>query len=237
MANENLFDDKAEFYNARPNYPKECIDYLIGRLGLDSQSVIADIGAGTGKLTLPFLHTVAFAYAVEPNDDMFGELQKNLSVFSNIKFMHSMAENTGIPQSTCDAVVVGTAFHWFDKKEFFAECKRILRDNKMVAILRISNNTDADKQLDRMWHHTEEDLQSAKAFLGDGFLEHVQFEYSEPFDEDRYIRFLLSSATAPTPGEERFKEYIEKCKTVYRKHFGDEIAHLPFVVNCFIGKM
>ena len=84
MANENLFDGKAQSYNARPNYPKECIDYLIERLKLNSQSVIADIGAGTGKLTLPFLHTVALAYAVEPNDDMFGELQKNLSTFSNV---------------------------------------------------------------------------------------------------------------------------------------------------------
>lgn len=130
MANENLFDDKAEFYNARPNYPKECIDYLIERLKLNSQSVIADIGAGTGKLTLPFLHTVAVAYSVEPNNDMFDELQKNLSAFSNIKFMHSMAENTGIPQDACDAVIVGTAFHWFDKEGFFAECNRILRGNK-----------------------------------------------------------------------------------------------------------
>lgn len=55
MANENIFKGKAQFYNSRPTYPQECIDYLINKFSLNSDSVIADIGAGTGILTKPFL--------------------------------------------------------------------------------------------------------------------------------------------------------------------------------------
>lgn len=79
MANENNFSGKAQFYNSRPTYSKECIDYLVNKFNLISNSVIADIGAGTGILTTPFLDFGCSAYAVEPNDDMFSELSKNLS--------------------------------------------------------------------------------------------------------------------------------------------------------------
>ena len=235
MANEHNFSGKAQFYNSRPTYPQECIDYLVNKFGLSSNNVIADVGAGTGILTKPFLNMGCSAYAVEPNDDMFTELSKNLSQYSNVILLKTSAEKTEIPENSCDAVVVGTAFHCFDKNKFRSECERILKNKKHIAILRISNNTDADKEIDKMRHYTEQDIQSAKEFFRDGFFEHIKFEYYEAFDEDRFINNLLSSATAPLPSDARFDDYVEKCRTVYSKHFENGIAHLPFVVNCFVG--
>ena len=237
MANEHNFSGKAQFYNSRPTYPQECIDYLVNKFGLSSNNVIADVGAGTGILTKPFLNMGCSAYAVEPNDDMFTELSKNLSQYSNVILLKTSAEKTEIPENSCDAVVVGTAFHWFDKNKFRSECERILKNKKHIAILRISNNTDADKEIDKMRHYTEQDIQSAKEFFRDGFFEHIKFEYYEAFDEDRYINNLLSSAAAPLPSDARFDDYVEKCRTVYSKHFENGIAHLPFVVNCFVGSL
>ena len=237
MANEHNFSGKAQFYNSRPTYPQECIDYLVNKFGLSSNNVIADVGAGTGILTKPFLNMGCSAYAVEPNDDMFTELSKNLSQYSNVILLKTSAEKTEIPENSCDAVVVGTAFHWFDKNKFRSECERILKNKKHIAILRISNNNDADKEIDEMRHYTEQDIQSAKEFFRDGFFEHIKFEYYEAFDEERYINNLLSSATAPLPSDARFDDYVEKCRTVYSKHFENGIAHLPFVVNCFVGSL
>ena len=237
MAKENQFTGKAKFYSGRPNYPQECIEYLIDKFELKNDGVIADIGAGTGILTKSFLDIGYSVYAVEPNGDMFGELQRNCAHYPNAIVFNTTAENTNILENTCDAVVVGTAFHWFEKDKFREECNRILRGKKMVAILRISNNTDADKEIDKMRHYTEQDIQSAKEFFRDGFFEHIKFEYSEAFDEDRLINNLLSSATAPLPSDARFDDYVEKCRTVYSKHFENGIAHLPFVVNCFVGSL
>ena len=237
MDNKTQFLGKAQFYSGRPTYPKECIDYLIKKFSLRTDSVIADIGAGTGILTKPFLDLGYSVYAVEPNEDMFRELNQKLSHYQNIIFLKSSAEKTNISALSCDAVVVGTAFHWFDKEKFYAECRRILKNNKYVAILRIANNTKADKQIDKIKHYSEQDLNEAKAFFGNGFLEHICFEYSQSFDEERYINNLLSSATAPLPNDTRFDEYINKCKSVFNKHFESGIAKLPFVVNCYIGKL
>ncbi len=237
MANEYNFNGKAQFYNSRPKYPQECIDYLINTFGLCSNSVIADIGAGTGILTKPFLDVGCSAYAVEPNGDMFLELIKNLSRYPKIEFLKTSAEKTDIPTLSCDAVVVGTAFHWFDKDKFRAECKRILKNNKNIAILRIANNTEADKQIEKIKHYSEQDLNEAKKFFGEGFLEHICFEYSQIFTEERYINNLLSSATAPLPNEVNFDEYVSKCKSVFNRHFESGLAELPFVVNCYIGRL
>ena len=70
----NTFSGKAKFYHSRPTYPAECIDYLIQAYGLEENSVIADIGAGTGILSIPFLERGMTVFSVEPNSDMFEEL-------------------------------------------------------------------------------------------------------------------------------------------------------------------
>ena len=237
MANETQFNGKAQFYNSRPTYPQECIDYLTNKFGLILDSVIADIGAGTGILTKPFLELGYSVYAVEPNEDMFLELNKQLSRFPKVEFLRTSAEKTDIPSLSCDAVVVGTAFHWFDKDKFREECKRILKNNKNVAILRIANNNESDKQIDKIKHYSDQNLNEAKQFFGDGFVEHICFEYIQSFDEKRYINNLLSSATAPLPNNASFDEYVNKCRNVFRKYFGNGLADLPFVVNCYIGRL
>lgn len=237
MANEDNFNGKAKFYNSRPLYPQECIDYLVEKFNLRVDSVIADIGAGTGILTKPFLAVCGTVYAVEPNADMFFELCKNLSPYQNAICLKASAEDTGIPPLSCDAAVVGTAFHWFDKDKFSTECKRILKNKKHVAILRIVNNSESDKRIDGIKHYSMHDLDDAKAFFGTGFTEHICFEYTQSFDEERYINNLLSSATAPLPNEANFDTYVSRCKRVFHKYFGNVLAELPFAVNCYIGSL
>lgn len=237
MDNTTIFTGKAQFYNSRPTYPQECIDYVIKKMEIPSGGIVADIGAGTGILTKPFLDAGCTVYAVEPNGDMFAELKKNLSRYQDVRLLQATAEKTDIPALTCDAVVVGTAFHWFDKDQFRAECQRILKNNKYVAILRIANNTEGDKLLDQDKHFTERDLNAAKEFFGEGFQEHRCFEYTERFDEEKHINDLLSSATAPLPNDETFEKYVGRCREVFRKYFPSGVAELPFAVNCYIGRV
>ena len=123
MANENVFSGKAQFYNSRPTYSNECIDYLIRTFGLNSESVIADIGAGTGILTKPFLEIGATVYAVEPNEDMFGELNRNLSHYETLRAVQAFDEKRYIHHwlSSATAPLPNDAI--FD--EYINKCKSI----------------------------------------------------------------------------------------------------------------
>lgn len=57
----------AEKYSKyRTEYPKEFIDYLYENVGLKNNSIIADIGSGTGKLSNQLLLKGSQVYSVEP---------------------------------------------------------------------------------------------------------------------------------------------------------------------------
>ena len=50
------FGQRAEDYDrVRPEYPPEAVDLAVSRLGLGPESVVLDLGAGTGKLTRPLV--------------------------------------------------------------------------------------------------------------------------------------------------------------------------------------
>jgi len=61
---------------------------------INPNSVIADIGAGTGKITKRFLEKGNKVFAVEPDKDMMRVLKNNLSKFSNLELIPT--ENTDI---------------------------------------------------------------------------------------------------------------------------------------------
>ncbi|QFF99953.1 hypothetical protein PB01_14605 [Psychrobacillus glaciei] len=67
---KNEFDNKTkEYVIGRPTYPEEVVN-IIKELGIEKQSTIADIGAGTGLLTHLLCRLGCNVLAVEPNIDM-----------------------------------------------------------------------------------------------------------------------------------------------------------------------
>ena len=62
------FSSRVENYiRYRPHYPAAIIDLLRDNCGLTRDSVIADIGSGTGISTKPLLEMGFEVFAVEPN--------------------------------------------------------------------------------------------------------------------------------------------------------------------------
>jgi SAM-dependent methyltransferase len=106
------FSREAEAYErGRPSYPPEAIGWLVRELGLGPGSKVADVGAGTGKLTRALLPSGAEVIAVEPVAQMRSVLQRELP---GVRALEGTAEALGLPDDSLDAVVAGQAFHWFD---------------------------------------------------------------------------------------------------------------------------
>ena len=52
MDSKKVFYDKVDYYvKYRPKYPNEFIEYLVNSVGVSSESIVADVGAGTGIFT------------------------------------------------------------------------------------------------------------------------------------------------------------------------------------------
>lgn len=125
----------------RPDYPVEIVDLLRQECGLTKNSIVADIGSGTGKLSELFVNAGCQVFGVEPNQEM-REAGERMG-FQNFTSIEGTAEATTVPQGSVDFITVGQAFHWFNHKQCRAEFLRILKPNGWVAIVWNDRSTDA----------------------------------------------------------------------------------------------
>ena len=103
--NEDKFNNIAEIYEKyRPSYPEEYINYIIEKCNLNSESLVADIGAGTGILTRQLLNRNLKVVGVEPNNDMRNILKK-LELNKRFKAIEGKAENTNLEDNSIELIV------------------------------------------------------------------------------------------------------------------------------------
>src|ERR1051325_1258238 len=116
----------ANYAKYRPSYPDKVLDYLQHECHLTPESVIADVGSGTGIFTKLLLDQGYTVYAVDPNDAMRQEAEKQLKSLNGFHSVNGTAENTSLADKSASLIVCAQAFHWFNNAEAKAEFKRIL---------------------------------------------------------------------------------------------------------------
>ncbi len=128
------YSARAATYDKRADYSSEAIDELLDVLGCKEDQVIADIGAGTGKLSIPLLIRGHNVICVEPNDNMRNIGIKNTKKFS-VNWVEGTGENTNIKDSSVNYAFFGSSFNVLDQKKALKETKRILKNNGSFACM------------------------------------------------------------------------------------------------------
>ncbi|KOV78669.1 class I SAM-dependent methyltransferase [Nocardia sp. NRRL S-836] len=127
------FGAQAEAYaEHRPDYPLAAIRWALEPLVQDRRLDVLDLAAGTGKLTAGLVAEGHCVTAVEPNEQMLSELVRRVH---DVRALPGHAEHIPVPDQTVDAVLVGTAFHWFDQEKAMPEIARVLRPGGVVAAM------------------------------------------------------------------------------------------------------
>ncbi|RYC12934.1 class I SAM-dependent methyltransferase [Nocardioides zhouii] len=109
-----------EYDRWRPDYPDEAVAWL---LPPDARQV-AEIGAGTGKLTDALVARVDDLDVVEPDGRMLDLVARR---HPGVRLHEAGADALPLADASVDAVVVADAWHWFPKEESAAEVARVLR--------------------------------------------------------------------------------------------------------------
>ena len=123
------YSKNAEFYKYRPNYSTKAISMLMDYVGArtnDKDYRVADIGAGTGNLTILLLNSgLKDVTAVEPNDEMrkIGEQVTR----DQAQWVRATATDTTL-SGKYDWVTFGSSFNVIDRKVALKETSRILKD-------------------------------------------------------------------------------------------------------------
>lgn len=141
-----LFADKQQHYDDfRPSWPAAAVSFIRQHTG--DGACIADIGSGTGKLTLLLAPFTARLFAVEPSAHMRRMLMNRTAELPQVEVISATAEDTRLPDRSVDAITVAEAYHWFDNEDTRREFRRILEPSGQVFLLwnHFQNNPYSDE--------------------------------------------------------------------------------------------
>jgi SAM-dependent methyltransferase len=142
------FEAEAETYDrARPSYPQDAVDWLIGALDIGPGRRLVDLAAGTGKLTALIAGAGADLAAVEPVPAMRALLRQRLP---GLPVLAGVAESLPFAARSLDAVTVAQAFHWFDAGRAMAELARVVKPGGHLGLIWNARDRSVD-WVDQVW--------------------------------------------------------------------------------------
>lgn len=225
------FSDRVENYvRYRPSYPHEIVTLLQSQHDLTADSVVADLGSGTGISAALFLQAGCTVHAVEPNREMREAAERLLGHHAHFHSVAGSAEITTLADHSMDFVVAAQAFHWFDAGAVRQECDRILKPGGWVVLIWNERQLDASPFLRSYENlllefstdyatvrHENIDTGKLSQFFIGPYETHV-FANAQHFDFEGLKGRLLSSSYAPAAGHPRHEPMIQELRRLFDEH-------------------
>ena len=120
----------AAYAEHRPVYAAAAVEWALAPVRDRRPPRVADIGAGTGKLTAMLAGLGADVTAVEPDPEMLAELRQTMP---QVRSEPGRAEELPLADASVDAVLAGQAMHWFDLDRALPEIARVLTPGGVLA--------------------------------------------------------------------------------------------------------
>jgi SAM-dependent methyltransferase len=238
-----------DYFKFRPGYAQSIVAELRDECGLAIESVVADIGSGTGLLTRLFLENGNRVLGVEPNAEMRRAGERALLTYAAFQSVVGRAEDTTLPPESVDFIVVGQAFHWFDPVDARAEFGRILKPGGWVVL--VWNQLDTTAPFLREYadllsqyalgepaiDHRERDSSAAARFFGKSSYKAKMFPQAEELDYESLQGRLLSLSFTPQVGHPSFDTMLAQLRTLYLTHANDGLVTYSRITTMFYGQL
>jgi len=250
MKTVERFSNRVENYvKYRPSYPPEVLRLFQNEMSLQTASVIADIGAGTGISARIFLENGNEVFGVEPNEAMRNAAAEFLADYPNLTLVNGTSENTTLENDSVNFIVAAQAFHWFKTGETRREFTRVLKVKGYVALIwneRQLDSTDFLREYENFLHEFATDYKevrhenTSQQIISDFFqtnFEQKTFPMSQVFDYKGLEGRLLSSSYTPTAENPRFKLMIKELKRLFTKYQKDGRIDFLYDTKVYYGQI
>ena len=212
-------------------------------------SIVADVGSGTGKLAELFLANGNVVFGVEPNASMRVVAESLFKDQPSFRSVDGSAESTTLPESSVDVITAGQAFHWFDPPKTRDEWVRILKPNGWAALIWNERelqstpflNDYEDLMLEFGTDYKEVRHENAEAMIG-GFFAPDEFTLrgfpnTQVFDYDGLTGRVRSSSYTPEPNHPNFDPMMRRLKTIFDKHQKNGYVNFDYETKVFYGHL
>lgn len=251
MLNPTLrFSNRVENYRKyRPGYPAEIIPLLKSECGLTSDSIVADLGSGTGFFAEIFLKNGNVVFGVEPNAEMRAAGEQILSGYPKFKSVDGTAESTTLPNQSVDFVVAGQAFHWFDRQQARTEFARILKPLGRVVLAwngyRVESSQmmaayqDLVSKYGTDYSEVQREVVSVdvEAFYQPGSCKCARFAFRQRFDYDGLEGRLLSSSYAPGPDHPSYSAMLRDLRALFDAYQEEGQVNFDYETEVYYGRL
>lgn len=251
--NTILFTGRVEDYQRfRPHYPLSVSEFLKTNGILRPNSVVADIGAGTGIVIERIAGEGRKIMAVEPNPDMAAAIRRLQASHPdwNVSLIQAPGEQTTLAERSVDVITIGSAFHWLDPVKARQEFQRILKPDGWVVILYNERDIENDPFLreyeevydhfipdHKSWGHSKRSVSGYRAFFG-GALTMFATPNSVETDADGLIGVSRSTSHYPTHDPERCRQIEEALHRLCTKYqSGDGKIQVNYVAALYAGQL
>jgi SAM-dependent methyltransferase len=117
----------ADYVKFRPRYRQELFDYL-GSIA-PSRQLAWDCGTGSGQAAVGLASVFDRVIATDASEKQIA----NAEPHNRVEYRVASAEDSGIESETIDLIMVAQALHWFDLDRFYAEARRVLKPDGVLA--------------------------------------------------------------------------------------------------------
>jgi SAM-dependent methyltransferase len=244
------FSSRVENYaRYRPGYPREILGLLTTACGLSANSVIADIGSGTGKLSELFLQQGNFVFAVEPNAPMRQAAETIFEGNPRFESVNGSAESTGLETNSVDFITAGQAFHWFDRQRSRPEFARILKPSGWMVVVWNERRLDGSpflKAYEEFLLKYGTDYQDVRhenvaneipRFFAPSKVTLRTFENLQEFDFEGLKGRISSTSYTPEPGSEAFLTMLEALRGVFANHASAGKVVFEYDTRVYYGRL
>jgi len=245
------FSSRVDHYvKFRPGYPPEILTPLQERCGLSPNSIVADVGSGTGLLARLFLDLGCRVFGVEPNAAMRAAGEQFLAAYPRFASLDGSAEATGLPDQAVDFITAGQAFHWFDLPRARREFERILKPGGWLVLVwneRRINATPFLRAYEELLlqygtdyttvRHQHLDEGIIRDFYGSDGLRIETFDNAQYFDLEGMQGRLLSSSYVPAAGQPGHAEILAGLERIFHRYqVGGKVA-FEYDTRLYYGRL
>lgn len=244
------FSNRVENYlKYRPRYPTEIISLLEKECGLTPDSIIADVGSGTGFLSELFLRHGNQLFGVEPNAEMRAAGERLLADYPNFVSVTATAEATTLPESSMDFVTAGQAFHWFDRAKTRREFQRILKPSGWAVIVwntfptgrsaLVKAYDDVLVQYGTDYREVAKEIEGSgiEKFFPPGAGKRARFDFQQTFDWEGFQGRLLSASYAPNADSPQYEPMLLDLRRVFDSHEKDGTVVFDYDTVVYYGQL
>jgi SAM-dependent methyltransferase len=233
----------------RPGYPAVVLHLLKKMCGLTPDSMIADIGSGTGIFTRMLLENGNRVFGVEPNTDMRLAAEKLLASFPRFTSVAGAAEVTTLADHSVDFITVAQAAHWFDRDRARREFIRILKPGGWTVLLWNERRTDSTPFLceyeqllltygtDYQEVRHERTTAEISAFFAPSEFQQRVFHMSQEFDYAGLEGRLLSSSYTPQPNDAKYASMLRELRRIFEAHQAEGRVAVEYDTRVYYGQL